>query len=186
MFESLDIPILEYGTFEQPSSRLKKALSGSTDRQVRRFVEERDAFVQTSKKIVKQFKDKFDADIERIENDKNVNIPKSLIARATGSTVGSQLSQDQLDDVSDKFEKDIKAARKIADKSTREAAFIAAEEQRRKNITDYRQQNRDRLLEDRDKALKELSEVTDNSPDVVQLIINARAFMDELSKKGND
>ena len=186
MFESLDIPILEYGTFEQPSSRLKKALSGSTDRQVRRFVEERDAFVQTSKKIVKQFKDKFDADIERIENDKNVNIPKSLIARATGSTVGSQLSQDQLDDVSDKFEKDIKAARKIDDKSTREAAFIAAEEQRRKNITDYRQQNRDRLLEDRDKALKELSEVTDNSPDVVQLIINARAFMDELSKKGND
>ena len=186
MFESLDIPILEYGTFEQPSSTFKKALVGSTDRQVRRFIEERDAFVRTTKGIVKQFKDKFDKDIERIENKKNVTIPKSIISRATGSTVGSQLSQDQLDDVSDKFEKAIKAARKINDQATREAAFISAEEQRRKNITNYRQQNRDRLLEDRDKALKELSELTDNSPDVVQLIINARAFMDELSKKGND
>ena len=186
MFESLDIPILEYGTFEQPSNRLTKALSGSTDRQVRRFIEERDAFVRTSRQIVKQFKDKFDRDIERIENKNNVTIPKSLIARATGSTMGSQLSQDQLDDVSDKFEAALKSARRINDQSTREAAFIAAEEQRRKNITDYRQKNRDRLLADRDTALKELSEITDNSPDVIQLIVNARAFMDELSKKGND
>jgi hypothetical protein len=90
MFESLDIPILEYGTFEQPSSTFKKALVGSTDRQVRRFIEERDAFVRTTKGIVKQFKDKFDKDIERIENKKNVTIPKSIISRATGSTVRSE------------------------------------------------------------------------------------------------
>jgi hypothetical protein len=185
-YESLDVPLLEVGTFRQPSSFLEKALIGETDREIIRFKEERDGFVRAMKDVVTKFKKNFDKEVADFEAKSGITLDKELIGRATGSTRGSQLTDDQENEVSEKFESDIKKARQIDDPKERSASFRRAEETRRKMITDFRNRNREILLDRRDKALKELSTITGNSPEIVQIIVNARAALDELSKKGNE
>jgi hypothetical protein len=153
--EMLDVPLMEYGTYKSPSSLFGKLIKGYADRDLIRFKEERDSFVREAKKLGEDFKQKHDRIIK--EASKNgVEIPPELISRASGSNVGSQLTEDQVDGVEARFNQDRSKANAAADPKQRKVLLEIAAENKVANEKNLRIENRKALLEDRNQAIRDL------------------------------
>lgn len=179
--EMLDVPLMEYGTYKSPSSLFGKLTKGYADRDLIRFKEERDSFVREAKKLGEDFKQKHDRIIK--EASKNgVEIPPELISRASGSNVGSQLTEDQVDSVEARFNQDRSKANAAADPKQRKVLLEIAEKNKVANGKNLRIENRKALLEDRNQAIRDLLAI---SPEAHDLIIGLRKLVDDLSAEGN-
>jgi hypothetical protein len=180
--EMLDVPLMEYGTYKSPSSLFGKLIKGYADRDLIRFKEERDSFVREAKKLGEDFKQKHDRIIK--EASKNgVEIPPELISRASGSNVGSQLTEDQVDGVEARFNQDRSKANAAADPKQRKVLLEIAAENKVANEKNLRIENRKALLEDRNQAIRDLLSI---SPEAHDLILDLRKLVDDLSAKGNE
>ena len=180
--EMLDVPLMEYGTYKSPSSLFGKLTKGYADRHLIRFKEERDSFVREAKKLGEDFKQKHDRIIK--EASKNgVEIPPELISRASGSNVGSQLTEDQVDSVEARFNQDRSKANTAADPKQRKVLLEIAAKNKVANEKNLRIENRKALLEDRNQAIRDLLAI---SPEAHDLIIGLRKLVDDLSAQGNE
>ena len=180
--EMLDIPLMEFGTYKSPSSLFGKLIKGYADRDLIRFKEERDSFVREAKKLGEDFKQKHDRVIKEASKD-GVEIPPELISRASGSNVGSQLTDAQIDSVEARHTKERSKANSAADAEQRKVLLALAEKNKIANVKNLRLENRKVLLADRDKALTDLLAL---SPEAYTLILDLRKLVDELSAKGNE
>ena len=181
--EMLELPLMEVGTYKSPSSMFGRLMLGYADRDIMRFKEERDAFVREAKKLVEDFKEKHDRVIKEAAK-KGIDIPPELISRASGSNMGSQLTDEQLQEVEDQFNKERANANRTAKTpKQREVLLDIAEKNKVKNATSLRKKNREVLLADRNQALKDLLTI---SPEAHKLVLDMRKLTDELSNIGNE
>ena len=180
--EMLDIPLMEFGTYKSPSSLFGKLFAGYADRNLMRFKEERDSYVREAKKLGEDFKEKHDRIIKEASKD-GVEIPPELISRASGSNVGSQLTESQIDSVEARHAKERAKANRAPDVEQRKVLLALAEKNKIANARNLRIENRNVLLADRDQAIKDLLAI---SPEAHDLILGLRKLVDDLSAKGNE
>ena len=180
--EMLDIPLMEFGTYKSPSSLFGKLFAGYADRNLMRFKEERDSYVREAKKLGEDFKEKHDRIIKEASKD-GVEIPPELISRASGSNVGSQLTESQIDSVEARHAKERAKANRAPDAEQRKVLLALAEKNKIANARNLRIENRNVLLADRDQAIKDLLSI---SPEAHDLILGLRKLVDDLSAKGNE
>ena len=180
--EMLDIPLMEFGTYKSPSSLFGKLFVGYADRNLMRFKEERDSYVREAKKLGEDFKEKHDRIIKEASKD-GVEIPPELISRASGSNVGSQLTESQIDSVEARHAKERAKANRAPDAEQRKVLLALAEKNKIANARNLRIENRNVLLADRDQAIKDLLSI---SPEAHDLILGLRKLVDDLSAKGNE
>ena len=176
--EMLDVPLYQVGDWEAPRTRLNKfwqLLFGYGNKDIRDFKTDRDGFVRETKHIAEKFKADHDRIIKEAQ-DRGVEIPASLISKASGSNRGSQLTDEQADFVEKEY-------RKEKNNDPTDEGKALAKLNRIENINKIRQSNLQVMIEERNKALSDLLAI---SPEMHALIVSARKVVDELSLKGNE
>jgi hypothetical protein len=179
--ESLEMPMMEIGTYQSPKGMLDKLLKGELDPRILRLKNQRDFFNKATFDLAERYKTKLDAIIKRdfggIEN-----APVDLIQDATGSTKGLALPEDVLTQIEDDFNYDLDVI-DTDDTLTAEDKRIArgiAMMNRDKTILDAEKILADSIRTRRDDALGQLAT---QSPDLVKHIVQLRTLTDEMSKK---
>jgi hypothetical protein len=179
--ESLEMPMMEIGTYQSPKGMLDKLLKGELDPRILRLKNQRDFFNKATFDLAERYKTKLDAIIKRdfggIEN-----APVDLIQDATGSTKGLALPEDVLTQIEDDFNYDLDV-NDTDDTLTAEDKRIAngiAMMRRDKAILDAEKTLADSIRTRRDDALGQLAT---QSPDLVKHIVQLRTLTDEMSKK---
>ena len=179
--ESLEMPMMEIGTYQSPKGMLDKLLKGELDPRILRLKNQRDFFNKATFDLVKRYKTKLDAIIKRdfggIES-----APIDLIQAATGSTKGIVVPEDVITQIEDDFTYDLEVI-DMDDSLTADDKMVArdiAMANRNKTLADAEKAAADSIRASRDQALADLA-VT--SPELVQHIIQLRTLTDEMSKK---
>jgi hypothetical protein len=179
--ESLEMPLMEVGTYQSPSKLIDKLLKGELDPRILRLKNQRDFFNKATFDLVKRYKTKLDAIIKRdfggIES-----APIDLIQAATGSTKGIVVPEDVITQIEDDFNYDLEVI-DMDDSLTADDKMVArdiAMANRNKTLADAEKAAADSIRASRDQALADLA-VT--SPELVQHIVQLRTLTDELSKK---
>jgi hypothetical protein len=179
--ESLEMPMMEVGTYQSPKGMLDKLLKGELDPRILRLKNQRDFFNKATFDLAQRYKTKLDAIIKRdfggIEN-----APVDLIQDATGSTKGLALPEDVLTQIEDDFNYDLDVI-DTDDTLTAEDKRIArgiAMMNRDKTILDAEKTLANSIRTRRDDALGQLAT---QSPDLVKHIVQLRTLTDEMSKK---
>jgi hypothetical protein len=179
--ESLEMPLMEVGTYQSPSKLIDKLLKGELDPRILRLKNQRDFFNKATFDLVKRYKTKLDAIIKRdfggIES-----APIDLIQAATGSTKGIVVPEDVITQIEDDFTYDLEVI-DMDDSLTADDKMVArdiAMANRNKTLADAEKAAADSIRTSRDQALADLA-VT--SPELVQHIVQLRTLTDELSKK---
>lgn len=179
--ESLEMPMMELGTYQSPTKMMDKLLRGELDPRILRLKNQRDFFNKATFDLVQRYKTKLDAIIERDFGGID-NAPLDLIQDATGSTKGVMLSEETIAQIEDDFNYDLDTidtdeTLTIDEKvEARDAALVT----RNKAIADAEKAAADMLRARRDDALGQLAL---QSPELVQHIVQLRTLTDELSKK---
>ena len=191
--ELLDVPLMELheydikakdGTFGTKFKRFWiRTFQRRADKRVVRFFNQTNAFIRETKSIVEIYQKKHDRLLAQEEERLGQPIPPSLIAHASGSTNGSQLTFAQEEEVDSAHASDLAKAMKIMDQADRKAAIDAAAKAKASKIMLFRNKNRAAELNVRNNALKNLLTV---SPKMYALIVEMRQLQDQLSKKGVD
>ncbi len=191
--ELLDVPLMELheydikakdGTFGTKFKRFWiRTFQRRADKRVVRFFNQTNAFIRETKSIVEIYQRKHDRLLAQEEERLGQPIPPSLIAHASGSTNGSQLTFAQEEEVDSAHASDLAKAMKIMDQADRKAAIDAAAKAKASKIMLFRNKNRAAELNVRNNALKNLLTV---SPKMYALIVEMRQLQDQLSKKGVD
>ena len=189
--ELLDVPLMELheydikakdGTFGNKFKRFWiRTFQRRADKRVVRFFDQTNAFIRETKAIVEVYQRKHDRLLEQEEKRLGQPIPPSLIAHASGSTNGSQLTFAQEEEVDSSHASDLAKARKLTSEADRKAAIDAAVKAKESKIMMFRNKNRDAELNVRNNALKNLLTV---SPKMYALVVEMRQLQDQLSKKG--
>jgi hypothetical protein len=179
--ESLEMPMMEVGTYQSPKGMLDKLLKGELDPRILRLKNQRDFFNKATFDLAQRYKTKLDAIIKKdfggIEN-----APVDLIQDATGSTKGLALPEDVLTQIEDDFNYDLDVI-DTDDTLTAEDKRIArgiAMMNRDKTILDAEKTLANSIRTRRDDALGQLAT---QSPDLVKHIVQLRTLTDEMSKK---
>jgi hypothetical protein len=179
--ESLEMPMMEVGTYQSPKGMLDKLLKGELDPRILRLKNQRDFFNKATFDLAERYKTKLDAIIKKdfggIEN-----APVDLIQDATGSTKGLALPEDVLTQIEDDFNYDLDVI-DTDDTLTAEDKRIArgiAMMNRDKTILDAEKTLANSIRTRRDDALGQLAT---QSPDLVKHIVQLRTLTDEMSKK---
>jgi hypothetical protein len=188
--ELLDVPLMdlhEYdikakdGTFGRTFKRWWiKTFQRRADKRVVAMFDQTNAMIRETKGLVAVFQKKHDRILNEETERLGVEIPASLIAQASGSTQGTQLSFDQEDQIQGEYLNAVEKARRLTG-SARQQAIDAAVVQKEKSIERERGINRDRELKKRNAALKDLLKV---SPKMYALVVEMRQLQDQISKKG--
>lgn len=190
--EILDVPLLEFSKDYEFTNRNKvmkfiyKTFVRSADKRVVNFYDQNKAFVRETKGLVDNFQQKHNRILKK-ENERLSsitgqadNIPAELIARASGTTEGSQLTRKQEDLVQAAYEQDIAKANALPSTDEKNAAIDIAEASKKQMTIDFRESNRKKQFAERDKAMDDLLKI---SPDMYNLVIEMRQLQDQLSKK---
>jgi hypothetical protein len=194
--EILDVPLLEFSEdyeldTDEKRGRIKKfffkTFLRKADKRVVKFYDQNKAFVRETKGIVNEFQERHnrlieeeDARLAPITGRETGNIPPQLIAQASGTTEGSQLTDAQADLVDNEYQAALVEARK---KETPEEEAIAkelAEEVKKRKMMEFREKNRNAQFKKRDQALEDLLVL---SPKMYNLVLEMRQLQDQLSKK---
>ena len=199
--ELLDVPLFELGEYEfENKGAIKKFLLKTfvrrADKRVVEFYDINKGFTREAQVIVGNFQENADRVIaeeeerlSKITGREDGNIPPALLARASGSTEGTQLTVAQEDLVQDEYREEVSAARKtkkLEDENKVQytervsALYKLAEANKEKRIIELREQNRAEQLADRDKALNDLLTL---SPKMYGVVLKLRQLQDQLSKK---
>ena len=190
--EILDVPLLEFSKDYEFTKRNKvmkflyKTFVRSADKRVVNFYDQNKAFVRETKGLVDKFQQKHNR-ILKAENERlsavtgqSDNIPAELIARASGTTEGSQLTREQEDLVQASYEQDIAKAKALPTTEEKNAAIDIAEASKKQMTMDFRETNRKKQFDQRDRAMDDLLKI---SPDMYNLVLEMRQLQDQLSKK---
>ena len=179
--ESLEMPMMEIGTYQSPKGMLDKLLKGELDPRILRLKNQRDFFNKATFDLAQRYKTKLDKIIDRdfggIEN-----APVDLIQDATGSTKGLALPEDVLAQIEDDFNYDLDVI-DTDDTLTADDKRIArgiALMNRNKSVADAEKTLANSIRTRRDDALSQLATL---SPELVQHIVQLRTLTDEMSKK---
>ena len=179
--ESLEMPMMEIGTYQSPKGMLDKLLKGELDPRILRLKNQRDFFNKATFDLAQRYKTKLDKIIDRdfggIEN-----APVDLIQDATGSTKGLALPEDVLAQIEDDFNYDLDVI-DTDDTLTADDKRIArgiALMNRDKSVADAEKTLANSIRTRRDDALNQLATL---SPELVQHIVQLRTLTDEMSKK---
>jgi len=188
--EILDYPIIESGKYDIDApednnflNKLKrtaiKSLSRRADRNVVRFYDQNVAFVRVATNLVDTFQKKHNTLLAKETKRLGYEIPATLISQATGSSSGTQLTATQEEQVQANYLN----ALAIAQRKTgvdRQIAEDQAALVRDQEIVNLQDQNRQRVLNERNAALVELQRI---SPQMYALVVQMRQLQDQLSKK---
>ena len=184
-----DIDVKEFGTYSYGNFKkaLIKTFSRSADRRVVEFFDETQSFVDTTKEIITDFELKTRRIIAKEEGrlsdiaGRPVVIPPELISKASGSTTGTQLTEDQ----KNKVQKDYDDAIKLSVSQNLMGAFKTDAEDKAAADRDaetlrLRKVNRDAQIKERDQALADLLTV---SEPVYNMVVKMRQLQDQVSLK---
>ena len=176
--EILEVPLMDFAKYDAPNT-LKQIFARKADKRVIMFLDQTQAFIRETKKIVKVYQDRANKVLDE-EEKRGVKISPRLISIASGSNMGTQLSDEQKALVDNQFKADLAKARGIPEK---EKAKVRqqAEDNKKANITRFREQNHDRLIAERNAALEDLLVV---SPAMYEIVVEMRKLVDQLSMKG--
>ena len=190
--EILDVPLLEFSKDYEFTNKNKvmkflyKTFVRSADKRVVNFYVQNKAFVRETKGLVDTLQQKHNRILKK-ENERLSsitgeadNIPAELIARASGTTEGSQLTRKQEDLVQASYEQDLAKANALPTADEKNAAIDIAEASKKQMTMDFRESNREKQFAQRDKAMDDLLKI---SPDMYNLVIEMRQLQDQLSKK---
>jgi hypothetical protein len=179
--EALDIPMLEVGTYQSPTTMLDKILKGELDPRIKQLKDHRDFFNKATFDLVRRYKVKMDAIIKR-DFGSIEEAPVDLIQDATGSTKGIVVPQDMVDTIEDTFNADLELidADDALSPDDRSAAVDAAFTKRYAAMDAAEKTVAASIRRRRDEALNELAK---DSPELVAHIVQLRKLTDELSKK---
>lgn len=190
--EILDVPLLEFSKDYEFTNRNKvmkflfKTFVRSADKRVVNFYDQNKAFVRETKGLVDNLQQKHNR-ILKEENERLSsitgqadNIPAELIARASGTTEGSQLTRKQEDLVQAVYEQDLAKANALPSTDEKNAAIDIAKASKEQMTIDFRESNRKKQFAQRDNAMDDLLKI---SPDMYNLVIEMRQLQDQLSKK---
>ncbi len=184
-----DIDVKEFGKYSYGNFKklLIKTFSRSADRRVVEFFDETQSFVDATKEIITDFELKTRRIVKKEERrlsdvaGKPVVIPPELISKASGSTAGTQLTEDQ----KNKVQKDYDDAIKLSVSQNLMGAFKTDAEDkaaadRDAEVLRLRKVNRDEQIKERDQALADLLTV---SEPVYEMVVKMRQLQDQLSLK---
>ena len=193
--EILDVPLLEFSEdyefdVQKDKGKVKKFIYKTfvrkADKRVVNFYDQNKAFVRETKGIVNEFQerhnrilDEEDARLAPITGRETGNIPPELIAQASGTTEGSQLTNAQAELVQNEYEAAIAEANKLPAEE-KNAAIDLAEEKKKRKTLEFREKNRNAQFKKRDQALEDLLVL---SPKMYNLVLEMRQLQDQLSKK---
>lgn len=184
-----DIDVKEFGTYSYGNFKklLVKTFSRSADRRVVEFFDETQSFVDTTKEIITDFELKTRRIIAEEEGrlsdvaGRPVVIPPELISKASGSTTGTQLTEDQKNKVQKDYDDAIKlsVSQNLMGAFKKDAEDKAAAD-RDAEVLRLRKLNRDAQIKERDQALADLLTV---SEPVYKMVVKMRQLQDQLSLK---
>ena len=194
--EILDVPLLEFSKdyeFLTAKTRvgktinfLYKAFVRAADKRVVNFYDQNKAFVRETKGLVDKLQQQHnrilkaeDARLSSVTGIETGNIPAALIARASGTTEGSNLTSAQADLVTKAHDIAIAKANKLPTDAKNAAIERATDAQEQMKIS-LREKNRTEQFAARDAALSDLLLL---SPDMYNLVVKMREIQDQLSKK---
>lgn len=193
----LDVPLMELHDYDIPTENdkgfnFKKALvkmfKRRADRRVVSFYNQNKAFIRETKGILEDFQNKFDATLEaeeaRISESlgREYKFSQELFAAASGSNVGSQLTEEQTDLVQGEYLYALKQAESMTGREKKLAVDLA-EKAKSELIMQLRNDNRSEQIARRDRALETLMRT---SPALFQIVTDMRKLQDQLSKKAMD
>lgn len=179
--ESLDMPVMEMGTYQSPTKMLDKLFRGELDPRIQKLKDQRDFFNKATFDLVRRYKTKMDAIIKR-DFGSIEEAPVELIQAATGSTKGIVVPEDVMLQIEDDFD----AAMETIDiddtlsADDRVAAVELAFDNRAAAVAAAEKAVATEIRNRRDDALNELAK---DSPELVAHIVQLRTLTDELSKK---
>ena len=184
-----DIDVKEFGTYSYGNFKkaLTKTFSRSADRRVVEFFDETQSFVDTTKEIITDFELKTRRIIAEEEGrlsdtaGRLVVIPPELISKASGSTAGTQLTEDQKNKVQKDYDDAIKlsVSQNLMGAFKKDAEDKAAAD-RDAEVLRLRKVNRDEQIKERNQALADLLTV---SEPVYNMVVKMRQLQDQLSLK---
>jgi hypothetical protein len=191
----LDVPLMELHDYDISTGEgggFKKAMiklfKRRGDRRVVEFFNQNKAFIRETKGLVEDFQSKFDDTLKREEArisealGREFKFPPKLFAIASGSNMGTQLTDDQSNIVQGEFLNAVKKAETLTG-SEKTAALAAAEKSKSNSILAMREDNRKQQIARRDNALEALLR---QSPDLFAIVTDMRKIQDQLSKKAMD
>jgi hypothetical protein len=189
--EMLEVPLMDFDKWDITSDTgawgttkrwFIKNFARRADRRVVEFFDENKAFVRESKKIVKILQNKHDRTIKEFErNNDGRGIPPELISIASGSNMGSTLTDEQEATVENNFNARRAKANKSKDNAEKASLLDDAEAGKLEDIKKFREKNRQAAIAVRDSALADLLLV---SPEMHNIVLELRKLTDELSKMG--
>lgn len=177
----LDVPLMELHDYDISTGEgggFKKAMvklfKRRGDRRVVEFFNQNKAFIRETKGLVEDFQGKFDDTLKREEArisealGREFKFPPKLFAIASGSNMGTQLTDDQSNIVQGEYLNAVKRAETLTG-SEKKDALAVAEKSKSNSILAMREDNRKQQIARRDNALEALLR---QSPDL---------FNDQLS-----
>jgi|TARA_R100000482_G_scaffold3151_3_gene1201 hypothetical protein len=197
--ELLDVPLMEFSDYDislesdedinlrgKIKRTLVKTFKRRADRRVVEFYNQNKAFIRETRGVVADYQKKFNRIFEE-ENarlaqitGKEDNIPMELIANASGSNMGTQLTVEQENTVDGAYLSALDKAKRLMG-DDKKAAEEKAKEKKEQMTLDFREKNRKEQIAKRDKALEDLLLL---SPKLAtEIIVEMRKLQDQLSKK---
>ena len=165
----------------------KKWVTRRADRRVVEAFQKHEKFNKEANLIVRTLYNNFNTVRKRVEANLSaqagvpVTIPNELISKATGSTVGTTLSSEQQANIEGAYTAALNKAKRFSGEKRKMMETLALEDKKKAEI-EVREQNRDRLIREKNEALEEILRL---SPELYNIItVGFRSTLDTLSKAG--
>ena len=179
--EALDMPMLEVGTYRSPKNVLDRLFKGELDPRINTLKNHRDFFKTAAMSLVQNYKAKLDGIIKK-DFGSLENAPLDDIAAAIGSTRGTILDEDVVNQIEDTYQAALETI-SIDDTLTakeKTAARKVALDTKMQAVEAERVAQGDAIRVARDAALESLAK---QSPELARHIVQLRTLTDEVSKR---
>jgi hypothetical protein len=179
--QALEMPMIEVGTYRSPKNMLDRLFKGELDPRINTLKQHRDFFKSASMTLVQNYKSKLDGIIKK-DFGSLENAPLDDIAAAIGSTHGTVLNQDVIDQIEDTYQASLESISIDAALNAKQktAARKIALDDKMKSVDAERTAQADAIRSARNAALESLA---NQSPDLARHIVQLRTLTDEVSKR---
>ena len=179
--QALEMPMLEVGTYRSPKNVLDRLFKGELDPRITTLKNHRDFFKSAATSLVQNYKTKLDSIIKK-DFGSLENAPLDDIAAAIGSTHGTVLNQDVVDQIEDTYQAALETISidDTLNAKQKTAARRTALDAKMQSIDVERTAQADAIRSLRDTALENLA---NKSPELARHIVQLRTLTDEVSKR---
>jgi len=171
--DQLELPVYASGGYRPPAGKIDELMRGSLDPRVQRFVERRDFFIQASEQNAKAFKEKFDRQIKKAFDGRELDDADiTLLNNAVGKS--AIMSEESRTQVENEYQEELELIA-LADYETRKAEEVdkaIALGNRHAKVIALQKAKAVEIRRDQEAALAELDAI---SPELAETIRDIRA-----------